>query len=72
KTMPMDTADDAKAVVQQATKTAGVKKGLVMRSLRAALTCDMKGPDLVDSWLLLHQQGLDVARLNAALGLAAS
>lgn len=69
KTMPMKTADDAKAVVKQATKTAGVKKGLVMRSLRAALTCDMKGPDLIDSWLLLHQQDMDTSRLEAALAI---
>ncbi|MGF1535061.1 MAG: glutamate--tRNA ligase [Elainellaceae cyanobacterium] len=70
KTMPVNTADDAKAVVKQVTKDADVKKGLVMRSLRAALTCDMQGPDLVDSWLLLHQHKLDMPRVEAALALA--
>jgi glutamyl-tRNA synthetase len=29
-------------------KDEGVKKGLVMKSLRAALMGDMKGPDLMD------------------------
>ncbi len=72
KAMPLTTADEAKAVIKQVTKTADVKKGLVMRSLRAALTCDMKGPDLVDSWLLLHQHGVDTSRLDAAKAIAAS
>ena len=67
---PLTTPEEAKAIIKQVTKAAGVKKGLVMRSLRAALTCDMKGPDLVDSWRLLHQQGMDVKRLETALGLA--
>ncbi|MEO0410128.1 MAG: glutamate--tRNA ligase, partial [Cyanobacteria bacterium P01_A01_bin.135] len=69
KTEPLTTQDEAKAIIKQVTKAADVKKGLVMRSLRAALTCDMKGPDLVDSWLLLHQRGIDTQRLETALGL---
>jgi glutamyl-tRNA synthetase len=44
-----------------------VKKGLVMRSLRAALTGDVHGPDLIQSWLLLNQIGLDKSRLNQAI-----
>lgn len=64
------TEDSAKDIVKQATKAAGVKKGLVMRSLRAALTCAMHGPDLIQSWVLLHAKGIDQARLTAALGIA--
>ncbi|MGB3517773.1 MAG: glutamate--tRNA ligase [Elainellaceae cyanobacterium] len=64
------TEDSAKDIVKQATKAAGVKKGLVMRSLRAALTCAMHGPDLIQSWVLLHAKGVDQPRLTAALGIA--
>lgn len=62
----------AKAVVDQATKTAGVKKGLVMKSLRASLTGALQGPDLIQSWLLLNQHQLDQARLQQALAIANS
>ena len=50
-------------------KEQNVKKGLVMRSLRAALTGDLHGPDLVESWLILHQKDLDKKRLQEAIGL---
>jgi glutamyl-tRNA synthetase len=58
---------DAQEIIQQVMKSAGVKKGVVMKSLRAALTCDLHGPDLLQSWLLLHQHKLDVPRLQQAL-----
>ena len=59
--------ENAKQLVKQVTKEHGVKKGLVMKSLRAALTGDVKGHDLMQSWLLLNQKGLDQPRLEAAL-----
>lgn len=59
----------AKALTDQVTKDQGVKKGLVMRTLRAALMADMQGPDLIDSWLILHQRQFDIPRLKAALSL---
>ena len=61
--------EDAKAIIKQVTKSLKVKKGLVMRSLRAGLTGEMHGPDLMQSWLLLHQKQLDLVRLNKALSL---
>ncbi len=61
--------DDAKAIIKQVTKSLKVKKGLVMRSLRAGLTGEMHGPDLIQSWLLLHQKQLDLVRLNKSLSL---
>jgi len=61
------TEEDAKQLVKQVTKEHNVKKGLVMKSLRAALTGDVKGHDLMESWLLLNQKGLDQPRLEAAL-----
>jgi glutamyl-tRNA synthetase len=62
---PLDNAG-AQELIQQLVKAAGVKKGVVMRSLRAALTCEMHGPDLIQSWLLLHQHRLDLGRLQQA------
>ncbi len=64
---PQLTEEDAKELVKQVTKEHSVKKGLVMKSLRAALTGDVKGHDLMQSWLLLNQKGLDQPRLEAAL-----
>jgi glutamyl-tRNA synthetase len=63
----LDTLDSAKALVKQVVKDQGVKKGLVMKSLRAALMGDMKGPDLMDSWLILHQRQFDQGRLSQAI-----
>ena len=54
-------------LLKQVVKEQNLKKGLVMRTLRAALTGAMNGPDLVQSWLLLHQHGLDQTRLQEAL-----
>ncbi|MCP6758654.1 MAG: glutamate--tRNA ligase [Fischerella sp. CENA71] len=56
----------AQDIIKQVVKQQNVKKGLIMRSLRAALTGDMHGPDLIQSWLLLHQIGLDQPRLIKA------
>jgi glutamyl-tRNA synthetase len=59
----------AQEMIKQVVKAENLKKGLVMRSLRAALTTDMQGPDLIQSWLLLHQHNLDQLRLKSALDL---
>lgn len=59
----------AQEMIKQVVKAENLKKGLVMRSLRAALTTDMQGPDLIQSWLLLHQHNLDQLRLKSALAL---
>ena len=60
---------DAKGLINKVTKLLGVKKGLIMRSLRAALMGDMQGPDLVESWMILNQRGFDQGRLEAAISL---
>ncbi|MEL6578937.1 MAG: glutamate--tRNA ligase, partial [Cyanobacteria bacterium J06621_12] len=59
--------EDAKALIKQVTKSQKVKKGLVMRSLRASLTGELHGPDLTQTWLLLNQQGVDKTRLQQTL-----
>ncbi|MEB3210304.1 MAG: glutamate--tRNA ligase family protein, partial [Leptolyngbyaceae bacterium] len=66
----MTEASDAQALITEVTKSENVKKGFVMKSLRAGLTCDLKGPDLVESWLLLHQRGIDASRLEQAIAIA--
>ncbi len=64
------TATKAEEILQRVTKAQKVKKGLVMRSLRAALTGDVHGPDLIQSWVLLAEKGLALPRLQTALKLA--
>lgn len=61
--------DEAKGkeIINQVTKAHGVKKGLVMKSLRAGLMGELQGPDLMQSWVLLHQKGWDGDRLAQAL-----
>ena len=58
---------DAKSIIKQVTKSQKVKRGLVMRSLRAALTGELHGPDLIQTWLLLNQLGKDRTRLQQIL-----
>jgi glutamyl-tRNA synthetase len=49
-----------------AAAAAQVKKGVLMKSLRAGLLGSLTGPDLVSSWVLLHAIGEDRPRLEAA------
>ncbi|MEA5618060.1 glutamate--tRNA ligase [Cronbergia sp. UHCC 0137] len=64
---PELTAETAQNIIKQVVKEQNVKKGVVMRSLRAALTGDVHGPDLIQSWLLLNQIGLDRPRLHQGI-----
>ncbi len=65
---PNLTETDAQELIKQVTKAQNVKKGLVMRSLRAALTGEVHGPDLIQSLLLLHQHDLAIPRIEQGLG----
>ena len=67
---PQLTEAAAQEIIKQVVKAQNVKKGLVMRSLRAALTGDVHGPDLIQSWLLLNQIHLDKLRLSKAIAAA--
>ncbi|MFM7086254.1 MAG: glutamate--tRNA ligase [Cyanobium sp.] len=60
-------ADQAQALLGEAASAAAVKKGVLMKSLRAALLGSLQGPDLLTTWLLLHRLGSDRPRLEAAL-----
>ena len=59
--------ESAGEVIKSATKSQGVKKGVVMKSLRAALTGDLHGPEILPSFVLLHRKGLALSRLQRAL-----
>ncbi|MEA5573142.1 glutamate--tRNA ligase [Calothrix sp. UHCC 0171] len=61
------TETTAQDIIKQVMKEQNLKKGVVMKSLRAALTGEGHGPDLIQSWLLLHQLGLDKSRFTSAL-----
>jgi glutamyl-tRNA synthetase len=66
------TVERASELIQQIVKTQAVKKGLVMRGLRAAFMGTMHGPDLMQSWLLLNHKGQDQLRLQNALSVSNS
>ena len=60
-------ADQAQALLLEAATAAGVKKGVIMKTLRAALLGSLQGPDLLSTWLLLHRSGADRARISRCL-----
>ena len=61
------TAEHAQALLTEAVNAAGVKKGVLMKSLRAALLGSLQGPDLISTWLLLQPSGEARARLARSL-----
>nr|WP_199297218.1 glutamate--tRNA ligase [Synechococcus sp. FACHB-909] len=63
---PLET-EAAQALLGAAATAAGVKKGVLMKGLRAALLGSLKGPDLLTTWLLLHRLGSDRGRIATAL-----
>ncbi len=56
--------EDALDLINQASKNCEVKKGLVMKSLRAALFGTLNGPDLIQSWVLLSRFSKDRTRIS--------
>ncbi|WP_461564402.1 glutamate--tRNA ligase [Synechococcus sp.] len=60
---PIDSSS-AHQLINQACEAAGIKKGLLMKSLRAALLGRLQGPDLIETWLLLNSSGDDRLRLQ--------
>ena len=59
--------DHAQQLLGDAAKAAGVKKGVMMKSLRAALLGRLQGPDLITTWALLARIGEDRPRLRRSL-----
>ena len=60
-------ADQAQVLLGEACAAAAVKKGVIMKSLRAALLGSLQGPDLLATWLLLHRSGADRPRISRCL-----
>lgn len=58
---------EAQKITKKLSKEKNLNKGLIMRSLRAALTGAMHGPDLIESWVIIHQRGTDRDRLQTAI-----
>jgi glutamyl-tRNA synthetase len=61
------TAEAAQSLLGEAVAAAGVKKGVLMKSLRAALLGSLQGPDLLTTWLLLQPSGEARARISRSL-----
>jgi len=61
------TSAEAQKITKKLSKEKNLNKGLIMRSLRAALTGAMHGPDLIESWVILHQRGTAKTRLRDAI-----
>jgi len=64
------TETSAPELLKQVAKDLNRKEGQLKPILRVALTGNTRGPDLIQSWLLLHERGWDQARLQAALAIA--
>ncbi|MBF2026171.1 MAG: glutamate--tRNA ligase [Oscillatoriales cyanobacterium C42_A2020_001] len=61
------TETNSQDLIKQVAKDLGRKEGQLKPILRAALTGETKGPDLIQSWLLLNHRSWDIPRLQAAL-----
>ena len=61
------TVDGAQALLTDAVAAAGVKKGVLMKTLRAALLGSLQGPDLLTTWLLLQASGEARCRIERSL-----
>ena len=65
------TETSAQDLLKQVAKDLNRKEGQLKPLLRVALTGETRGPDLIQSWLLLHHRGWDRSRLQQAIGQAA-
>ena len=61
--------DFAKDLLKISADSAGVKKGILMKSLRAVLLGEMNGPDLISAWSLLSRTGNDIKRIRNNISL---
>ena len=59
--------EQAQDLLAQAVTAAGVKKGVLMKTLRAALLGSLQGPDLLSTWLLLQPSGEAAERIRRSL-----
>ena len=57
----------AKELVTKVSKKTNLKKGLIMKTLRAAFFGQLNGPDLLLSWCLLSSEKKDIKRIKKVL-----
>ena len=57
----------AKEIVEQISRKYEIKKGILMKSLRIAFFGCLNGPDLIESWVLLSESGVDILRIERCL-----
>ena len=57
----------AKRIINDCSKSLGIKKGILMKSLRVALLGSLHGPDLLTSWSLLAKINEDKKRIERCL-----
>ncbi len=57
----------AKNLINDCSKSLGIKKGITMKSLRVALLGSIQGPDLLTSWSLLAMKNSDKNRIKRCL-----
>ena len=55
------------SLLEDSANAAGIKKGLMMKTLRAALFGELQGPDLLNSWSLLARVDKDRSRIRRCL-----
>ena len=67
KSLTTDDIDKAKGLIQRTFDSTKVKKGIIMKSLRAALLGQLQGPDLISTWCLLSERGEDLNRIKKAV-----
>ena len=60
-------AKAAKSLLEDISQKNQIKKGLLMKSLRMALFGSLSGPDLIESWVLFSERGIDLERIKRSL-----
>jgi len=59
--------ENAKEIINKISKMHNVKKGILMKSLRAAFFGSLSGPDLIQSWELFAESKTDRTRIERCL-----
>ena len=62
--------DSAREIINNISKEHKIKKGILMRSLRAAFFGSLSGPDLIESWVLLSENKEDMKRIKKSLSIS--
>jgi len=59
--------NDIKEIIEEISNKYKIKKSILMKSLRIAFFGCLRGPDLIESWLLLSEKGEDLSRIQRCL-----